>query len=146
MEIIEILLPAHVCSLYRVFGARGEGAHVQCGVLEVGLKDRSGHEALEPVLGMVMGPWGAVEGHHHPPDLGVPDLVGSRSGLLQPPTLRELSHCGPESHMGMSLMRCWVGSQQVEVLRYVVLQRRNRLGGAPVLIDNDVDVICVAAT
>ena len=91
--------------MFIVLDFRVEGAHVQCGVLEVGLKDRSGHEALEPVLGAVVGPWGAVECHRHPPDLGVPDLVGSQSGLLQPPTLRELSHCGPESHVGVSLMR-----------------------------------------
>ena len=31
------------------------------------------------------------------------------------------------------------------MLQYIVLQRRNRLGGAPVLVDDDVDVIRVAA-
>ena len=91
--------------MFIVPGFRGEGAHVQCGIPEVGLKDQSGHEALVPVLGVVMGPWVAVAGHHHPPDLGVPDLVGSRSGLLQPPTLHELFHHRPESHVGTSLMR-----------------------------------------
>ena len=31
------------------------------------------------------------------------------------------------------------------MLRYVISQRRDRLGGASVLVDNNMDVVCVAA-
>ena len=45
--------------MFIVPGFRGEGAHVQCGIPEVGLKDQSGHEALVPVLGVVNGAMGS---------------------------------------------------------------------------------------
>ena len=78
---------------------------VQCGVPEVGLSDRSGHEALVPVLGMVMEPWGVVEGCHLPAHLESCNSWESGSAHLQPPTLCGMFHRTPGSHVGMSLMR-----------------------------------------
>ena len=71
----------------------------------VGLIDRIGHEAPGPVPVLVTVPWGEVVGRRLPAHLEPRGSRESGFARLQLPTRCEMSHCVPEPHVGVSLMR-----------------------------------------
>ena len=78
------------------------GVLVQRGV-PVGQRDQPGLLASVPVLALVAGPWGVVEGCCCPAPLEPHSSQESGSPLLLPPTLCKLFHRRPGSPLGASL-------------------------------------------